>query len=47
MSEVRGTEPLPRAGRRKTLAAGLVWALPVAAAIIVVYLFIQWLAERG
>ena len=47
MSEVRGTEPLPRAGRRKTLASGLVWALPVAAAIIVVYLFIQWLAERG
>jgi paraquat-inducible protein B len=38
---------LPRAGRRKTLLSGLIWALPLTAALIVVYLLIQWLAERG
>ncbi len=38
---------MPQAGRRKTLLSGLIWSLPLAAAIIVVYLFIQWLAERG
>ncbi len=39
--------PVPQAGRRKTPWSGLVWALPSAAAIIVVYLLVQWLAERG
>lgn len=38
---------MPQAGRRKTLFSGLIWSLPLAAAIIVVYLLIQWLAERG
>jgi paraquat-inducible protein B len=47
VSETREAGPLPQAGRRRTLSSGLIWALPLAAALIVVYLFIQWLAERG
>jgi paraquat-inducible protein B len=40
-------QALPHAGRRKTVWAGLIWALPLAAFIIVAYLAIQWVAERG
>ncbi len=40
-------EPLPKAARRKTLWSAVIWSLPMAAFIIVVYLGIQWLAERG
>ena len=47
MSDESEHRPMPQAGRRRTLSAGLIWALPLAAAMIVVYLLIQWLAERG
>jgi paraquat-inducible protein B len=40
-------EPLPKAARRRTLWSALIWALPLAALIIVAYLGIQWVAERG
>jgi paraquat-inducible protein B len=38
---------LPHAGRRKTPWPTLIWALPLAALIIVAYLAVQWVAERG
>jgi paraquat-inducible protein B len=38
---------LPQAGTRRTRWSTLIWALPVAALMIVAYLAIQWLAERG
>jgi paraquat-inducible protein B len=38
---------LPPAPRRVTFWPNLIWAMPVAALLIVVYLVIQWLAERG
>ena len=47
VNEVPEVGTVPRTRRRKTLSSGLIWALPLAAAIIVVYLFIQWVAERG
>ena len=40
-------QPLPEAGRRKTLLSALIWSLPMAAFIIVAYLGIQWVVERG
>jgi hypothetical protein len=40
-------QTLPQAGTRRTRWATLIWALPVAALLIVVYLAIQWIAERG
>jgi paraquat-inducible protein B len=40
-------QPLPEAARRRTLWSALIWSLPMAALIIVAYLGIQWVAERG
>jgi paraquat-inducible protein B len=40
-------QTLPHAGRRKTPWSALIWSLPLAALIIVVYLAIQWVAQRG
>lgn len=47
MADSPDAQALPHAGRRKTLWSALIWALPLAALIIVTYLAIQWLAERG
>jgi hypothetical protein len=40
-------QTLPPAGRRKTRWAGLIWALPLAAFIIVVYLAIRRNEEKS
>jgi len=47
MADAPGTDSLPQAGHRKTVWAGLIWALPLAALLIVGYLAVQWVAERG
>lgn len=47
MTDETPTQDLPAAGRRKTLLTALIWAMPLAALIIVIYLAIQWVAERG
>jgi paraquat-inducible protein B len=39
--------PLPQAAIRTTRWSALIWALPVAALLIVAYLGIQWVVERG
>ena len=41
------TQPSPRSDRRKTVYPGLVWAVPIAALLIVLYLGIEALANRG
>ncbi len=47
MSDPPDVKGLPHAGRHKSLLPGLIWAMPLAAFIIVLYLAIQWVAERG
>ena len=47
MTKVSDSDALPRASRLKTLWPGLVFAIPVAALIIVGYLAIQAVARRG
>lgn len=47
MADAPDTERLPAAGHRKTVWAGLIWVLPMAALVIVLYLAVQWVAERG
>jgi paraquat-inducible protein B len=47
VADLSDTPTLPEAGHRKTLWSALIWALPLAAFIIVAYLGIQWMAERG
>ena len=38
---------LPQAARRKTRWPNLIWIMPVIALLIVIYLAVQWFAERG
>jgi paraquat-inducible protein B len=47
VADLPNAQILPEAGHRKTLWSALIWALPLAALIIVAYLAIQWIAERG
>jgi paraquat-inducible protein B len=47
MAEPPAADEVPRAGRRSTRWPALIWALPLGAFIIVLYLVIQWVAERG
>jgi paraquat-inducible protein B len=47
VADLPNAQILPEAGHRKTLWSALIWALPLAALIIVAYLAIQWMAERG
>lgn len=47
MADSPPAQPLPKAARRRTLWTALIWALPLSALIIVAYLGIQWVVERG
>ena len=47
MAEPPAEHSLPPAETRKTLWTALIWALPLAALMIVAYLAVQWVAERG
>jgi paraquat-inducible protein B len=47
VSELPATPDPPPSGRRSTLWPNLIWAMPLAALLIVVYLAIQWFVERG
>jgi paraquat-inducible protein B len=47
MADASDAESLPQAKTRKTAWTALIWALPMAALMIVAYLAIQWVAERG
>ena len=47
VSDEPNAQELPKARRRRTLGSGLIWLLPLAAAVLVVYLLVQWVLERG
>ncbi len=47
VAELPAEQPLPPAGTRKTPWTALIWGLPLAALMIVAYLAVQWVAERG
>jgi len=47
MSDLTTAPDPPPSGRRSTIWPNLIWAMPVVALLVVVYLTIQWFVERG